>query len=653
MKYRPEIDGLRAIAVLPVVFFHAGISVFRGGYVGVDVFFVISGYLITSIILSELDQDKFSIINFYERRIRRIMPMLFFIIIFSSFLSWQIFFPSDMKAFSKSVTAVALFASNILFWSESGYWDISSELKPLLHTWSLAVEEQFYIAFPLMLSLLHKLRKKWTILIIGMGTIGSFAIAEYGSFHYESAGFFLLPSRAWELFIGAICAVVINKYPLFYEKVISRKNRNEVLSLLGLSLILCATFYFDDSTPFPSRYTLVPTLGTALVIMFASTDTYVRRILSEKVLVRVGLLSYSIYLVHQPIFAFIRYSQFGELSYLTVLCAIVGIYVMSYLCWRFIEAPFRKKELIGKKSIFRWALIMSVVAIIFGVVGNATEGFENRKIVEDLSIRDYEPDNDGLKRESWSLLRERTGDDSYFVESNEKDELPWFSEDDRYKLLIVGNSHSKDMYNVLNHSKGVQSRFELARYGLQVRDLIDPSHSLYHSINYQDADVIMLASRYSSDLEFEEIMDHLIRDNKIVVVVKRVFEFSFYGNKTLADFRLQQFIKAEEDTVEIRNFISRLNKEYFEEFREREKDLVNEEIRESFAGSEDIIVLDRMDYICDEKNEKCYSIDDQLNKYFYDYGHHTMDGAEFFGKRIDDQEWFKPVFERVESIKKN
>lgn len=178
MDYRREIDGLRALAVVPVILFHAGFDMFSGGFVGVDVFFVISGYLITTIILAELEQNKFSIVNFYERRARRILPALFFVMLVCIPFAWFWLLPSDMMDFSQSLIAVSVFASNILFWHQSGYFDTAAELKPLLHTWSLAVEEQYYVLFPLFLVLVWKLDKRWILVMLGLAFVTSLAVAQ-------------------------------------------------------------------------------------------------------------------------------------------------------------------------------------------------------------------------------------------------------------------------------------------------------------------------------------------------------------------------------------------------------------------------------------------------------------------------------------------
>jgi peptidoglycan/LPS O-acetylase OafA/YrhL len=203
MKYRKEIDGLRAFAVIPVILFHAGFSQFSGGFVGVDVFFVISGYLITTIILAEKENGTFSLVNFYERRARRIIPALFVVLLVSTLFSWLWLSPSHMKDFSQSLIAVSLFSSNILFWQETGYWGVENELKPLLHTWSLAVEEQYYVLFPLFLMMMWKFGKRWILSSFFIVAIASLLLSQWAAFNEPAENFFLLPTRGWELAIGA------------------------------------------------------------------------------------------------------------------------------------------------------------------------------------------------------------------------------------------------------------------------------------------------------------------------------------------------------------------------------------------------------------------------------------------------------------------
>jgi peptidoglycan/LPS O-acetylase OafA/YrhL len=257
--YRQEIDGLRALAVVSVILFHAGFEAFSGGFVGVDVFFVISGYLITSIILTQKAAGTFSLLNFYERRARRILPALFVVMAACIPFAWLWLLPNDMKDFSQSLVAVSVFASNILFWRESGYFDTAAELKPLLHTWSLAVEEQYYVLFPLFLLVMWRFAKRWTMPTLAVIAAGSFALAQWGANNKPSAAFFLLPARGWEIAIGALVAFYFARYP----KQQLQRSVQEAGGVVGLLMIVYAILTYSKSTPFPSAYALAPVLGTA------------------------------------------------------------------------------------------------------------------------------------------------------------------------------------------------------------------------------------------------------------------------------------------------------------------------------------------------------------------------------------------------------
>lgn len=374
LDYRREIDGLRAIAVLPVIFFHAGIDAFQGGFVGVDVFFVISGYLITSIILNERALERFSLINFYERRARRILPALFAMVASVIPLAWIWLLPRDMVDFAESVAAVALFVSNHLFYSESGYFDQAAELKPLLHTWSLSVEEQYYLLFPLLIGFMWRFPRRWTVKSLVVIACLSLVAAELLIDSRPAAAFFLLPARAWELAIGALVAF----YWADRSRVVFPRWLKEAGGVLGVLLIGVAVFAFSSATPFPGLYALVPTLGTAMIILFASAGTLVGRLLTAKLLVTIGLLSYSAYLWHQPIFVFARHSRSIDFSFGSTLGLIALTFALAYLSWRFIEQPCRHRGVISRKTIFSMSLIGSILLVIFGYVGIQQKGFEQR-----------------------------------------------------------------------------------------------------------------------------------------------------------------------------------------------------------------------------------------------------------------------------------
>jgi len=390
LKYRPEIDGLRALAVLPVILFHAGLKSFSGGFIGVDVFFVISGYLITLIITKDIRAGTFSFAAFYERRSRRILPALFLVIACCIPFAWLWMLPSEMKDFSASAVSVCIFVSNVLFWRQSGYFERAAELKPLLHTWSLAVEEQFYIFFPIALLLAWRLGRKHVFAATALATLLSFGLSEYGSRHHPSVNFYMLPTRAWELLTGALCALIAIK---------PSRGRDNSLSILGISGIAFSVFVFDESVPFPSVHALIPVLSTCAIILFANGSTLVGAFLSLEPLTRIGLLSYSAYLWHQPLFAFARIRSIGDPSH-SLMLLLSGIsLVLAYFSWRFVEIPARRRgqwPLPTRRILVCAVGAAGVIIVLLGVWGLQANGFPSRWPQEIATLDDRISENRGL-----------------------------------------------------------------------------------------------------------------------------------------------------------------------------------------------------------------------------------------------------------------
>jgi len=374
LDYRPEIDGLRAVSVLSVIFYHAEFELFGGGFVGVDVFFVISGYLITSIIFVELKEGKFSLINFYERRIRRIFPALFIVMLTCMLFAWLWFLPSDFKAYAQSQVAVSMFASNILFWLQTGYFDTAGELKPLLHTWSLAVEEQFYLIYPVGLVVLFRYFRRWILTSIFIVAFLSFVFAQWASYKSQALAFYFLPARIWELLVGAIMAIIL----IYRREWLSRLPLRETCASLGFLLIAYSVFVFDSSTPFPGFFALLPTVGAALIIVFGERDTWIGRLLGFKALVGIGLLSYSAYLWHHPIFAFARYQGFQTRSQYIPYLLLAITFGLAFLSWKYIEIPFRSRWSIAREKVFSVSATLSVIFLAIGLLINASDGLESR-----------------------------------------------------------------------------------------------------------------------------------------------------------------------------------------------------------------------------------------------------------------------------------
>jgi peptidoglycan/LPS O-acetylase OafA/YrhL len=369
MNYRAEIDGLRAVAVVPVILFHAGFDTFRGGFVGVDIFFVISGFLITSILIEDIKNGNFSLIFFYERRARRILPALFFVMLCSLPFAWMWMMPSELKDFSQSLVAVSVFASNLLFYFETGYFEGAAHTKPLLHTWSLAVEEQYYLIFPLFLLVLHKLKIKMVVLLISILTLSSFALSEYSWRNEFEQSFYLAPVRAWELLLGSLTA--------YGARWNSWKNNNW-LACLGMCLIVISIYTFSETTPTPSFFTLVPIIGTILIIVFGDYNTWVGKVLSIKPLQFIGLISYSAYLWHQPLFAFARLKVIGEPDKLFYLFWSVLSLFLGYLSWRFVEKPFRNSSIISNTKVFILSFFGIAFFTLVGLLGHFNDGYLER-----------------------------------------------------------------------------------------------------------------------------------------------------------------------------------------------------------------------------------------------------------------------------------
>lgn len=376
--YRPEIDGLRAVAVLPVLLFHGGFEMFGGGFIGVDVFFVISGYLITTILLQAMRADNFSFLHFYERRARRILPALTVVLLVAIPLSWMTLTPLQFKNFAQGLGATSLFSANILFWLESGYFEEEAEANPLLHMWSLAVEEQFYLFFPVVLLVLMRFVKRGrNSSLLLMGGFAVLAAASYGWMEWilrrdPSANFYLTPSRVWELIVGAFCAVILLDH---------KPKPNSILSAVGLAGIVWSILAFDETTAFPSAVTLIPVLGSALIVVFADPETATGRLLSLRPIVAIGLISYSTYLWHQPLFVFARLGRENRTTEWEVIGLIALSLLLGYLSWRFIEQPFRKPTsafLQRRSGIFALAGLSIIGVLGLGGIGHITEGMPQR-----------------------------------------------------------------------------------------------------------------------------------------------------------------------------------------------------------------------------------------------------------------------------------
>lgn len=386
-KYRPDIDGLRALAVLLVVIYHGFPKMLPGGFIGVDVFFIISGFLITTIIQESLREKSFSFIQFYIRRARRLFPALIVTLSVCTLVAWFVLLPDEFKLLGKHLASGTIFISNYMLMRESGYFDVQSDTKPLLHLWSLGIEEQFYLIWPLLLWLMSKTRIKPMWLTVALIFI-SFGFNIYYVNNASHVAFFSIQSRFWELLLGGLFALLrLQRNDANIVKITAALNSRtgrtirEVLSLFGLLLIMVGVYLIDEKTPFPGWFALFPTLGT-LSIIATGRETFLNsHVLSARILVWLGLISFPLYLWHWPILSIMRIVNEGNTSNYAVSVAIIISIALAWITFKFVEKPVRNFE----SKYWLTGLCLSMASIFaIGLTVFFSNGIPSRNHVENL-----------------------------------------------------------------------------------------------------------------------------------------------------------------------------------------------------------------------------------------------------------------------------
>ena len=623
MDYRKEIDGLRAIAVVPVIFFHGGFSLVSGGYVGVDVFFVISGYLITSLLIADLDAGHFSIAHFYERRIRRIVPALLFVILLTlPFAVWYMI-PDQIRDFYGSLVSVASFVSNFFFAADAGYFGAAPLEKPLLHTWSLSVEEQYYVLFPILLMLGWRQGKEKLARWIAIIAIASLIVAEISHRYLDpELAYFLTTGRAWELLLGSLLA-------FHADKLVAASSRwlRELCAATGLLLILLAIFAFDEHTPSPGLFMLAPTVGAALILAFARSDTLTGRALGTWPFVAIGLISYSAYLWHQPIFAFARIGGLYEPN--SRLFAILGLVsiVMGGLSYFLVERPFRKKTRFSRRTMFVFGAGSLLLILVICIAGLIYKPVSHQSLLRNWKKK---------QMESYAL----------FVRNPElQSTLSTFGNEPGKRVLVIGDSHAKDMFNALylyRDTYGGQFSLRHLNYGPgciynftadgpkgKECDLTKAGDQLF-----READFILVSARWDEDKTqgIGEFIDYYQRLGKRIVITGRIVEFP---NAPVLMHRLYWNNQRVLPDTQI------INRAFWDN-KTAGIDELNRQLH-SIADAHHAIYLDKWDYACDAGKHQCFALDDAGKPLHYDYGHTTVEGARFMGQRIVDIDWLQPL----------
>ena len=643
-NYRPEIDGLRAFAVLGVILYHANITFssiqpFKGGFIGVDIFFVISGYLISSIILNELTTTgSFSFKYFYERRIRRIIPVLLFVMISSIPFAWMYLMPENLIDYSYSQLSSLGFGSNFYFWDiGQKYGAMNGLLKPFLHTWSLSVEEQFYIFFPLTLLIVLKYCRKYLIQVLIFNFIFSLILAEWTSRNYPSISFYFIHTRVWELMAGSILA--------YLEITFGRQNKNKFFCysfpIMGFLLILHSFFFFNDQMLHPSIYTLSPIVGTSLIIWFSNKDEIITKILSSKIIVGIGLISYSLYLWHYPIFAFARISNLIQGEIYNKLLLGMTILILSIISYKYIEQPFRNKK-IDFKKILIFLISFLCLLVIVNIKFITSNGYENRfnKIYKKNNL-----DRNILDKKSW-----------YFI-----NQLPQkFLSKNKTKVLIIGDSHSKDLFNIFYQNSNLYKKFEFLRYGKENEELsFDKTYEknfikFKNSQLLKDADVILISDKMNLD-QLKNLEKFIIYfKNKKHIIISSLSNlytnglvYKRFTNLTLFDYLLIKqndlgYLKLKSN-IDVNISLKKqrlINEFYFNSRKKIDLKIINNEL-EKLAKKNNLKFLLKDNFQCNFYNQICYGITDTGYKIYYDGSHYTLEGSKYLGKIAHSINWFR------------
>lgn len=423
-QYRADIDGLRAIAVISVLFYHANLGA-PGGFVGVDVFFVISGFLITGLIRKEADSGTFSISRFWERRIRRILPALIVVLLTVLLAGWFTLATDDFRELGQSALAQALLIPNLYFYLDSDYFATAAQMRPLLHTWSLAVEEQFYILFPLMLAVLVSRAKSAVVPVLAGITTISFAASIYASVYHPLFNFYLLPTRAWELLLGSLLAVMQVRVP---------KRIAEFVSAAGLVSILMSVTLYDHDTRFPGVAALLPCLGAAALIASSTASrTRVAALLSLRPIVFIGLISYSLYLWHWPLFVFARFWSFGTIQPSVRVSLLLLSVALATVTWKFVETPFRKAAVLrSRPQVFAFAGVCTLSILLIGSMLHLGQGIPSRI---PASARAYLGENISENYETLSVTVDQARQGEFYPLGTQITRKP-------VTVLLWGDSHA-------------------------------------------------------------------------------------------------------------------------------------------------------------------------------------------------------------------
>lgn len=627
LQKRDDIQGLRALAVLSVIFYHFQISGFAGGFVGVDVFFVISGYLISSKLAREVNSGAFNFEAFLKGRVRRLLPALLVTIALTFAVGAILFAPADFKMLSGSTIAALFSLSNVTFWYEADYFDVAAILKPLLHTWSLAVETQFYLVWPLVILIVA--RRKLLPSLIGI-TVGSLLLAVVMVNHDQSGAFFLTPFRIWEFSAGGLV------YALETRLRLGRRS-SDALYFLGVISVLLPIFTYSEGTQFPGLSAIPPIVGTALMLLSGPTSR-LTGVLQTKSLVFLGEISYSVYLVHWPLVVFVQYTLVRELNWLDQTTLLVVTLILSVSLYYFVEEPFRKPNSIRSiRPSFIYAMLMAAV-IIPASTSYSGDGWAWRT---PESIRNINKLNiEHMKDYVWAEHRKLRGEN--------------FAHDGKLKVLIIGDSMSGDFVNILNSTFPVDKlsvrTMEVLRFCAAMYIPQEKRDQFWRSENNFTAKANNAIAGCEKD-QRDIFQSQLVKDADVIFVANFWYEWAMpYLDATLKRYQsltdAQIFFLGRKDLL--RSSISFVNErqslngleQYAAQFRDPETEKINNTMRKQLQEH----FIDLMPLVCPTEIE-CSVVDSDNHPLFWDKSHITPEGAKLLGRRLSENPLIKKLTE--------
>jgi peptidoglycan/LPS O-acetylase OafA/YrhL len=546
-KYRRDIDGLRAIAVLSVVGFHAAPGRIPGGFIGVDIFFVISGYLISTIIVQNLGAGTFSFATFYQRRIKRIFPALLAVLLGCFVFGSLVLTTEEYQDLARQIAAGAGFYSNFLFWAQSGYFDSDSSMKPLLHLWSLSIEEQFYIVWPLLLWMLGKrnISLLWAMVVLALLSFGANVLIVPGD---NIAAFYSPLTRSWELLLGAILATSALQHRGRVTAFVDRYK--DALSVAGLCLVLAGLALINEARQFPGWWAVLPVLGTALLIAATEQAWFNRRILSHRVLVWFGLISYPLYLTHWPLLAFMRILESGEVPQLHRLAAVAAAILLSWMLYTWIETPLRRGSTLSAKALS--LLTAMIVVLVGGLYVDQQQGKAGRIGAPPLAVNGgdigHRPFFDYMRKHYYPCRPEHIRQGMEYWEEFQR---CYQSHDSATNdVAIVGDSHAEHLFiglaaaldnlDVVYYSKGGAPLLSNPKFEDVFRFLAEDRHIKVVLVSAKWAQALEGIDAAEQAAQLRKLVEFLQAADKTVYLLDDVPEFAFGPSKCKYAGRLGQ-----------------------------------------------------------------------------------------------------------------